>query len=102
MATFMQRLAGHAAGVAPSVDADTIDGLDSTELLALGGGGTPASPVGVATSAASFTSNDSASWIDVPGASTSLTVPAGFTRSEERRVGKECVSTFRSRGSPYP
>src|SRR3546814_17657072 len=23
-------------------------------------------------------------------------------RSEERRVGKECVSTFRSRGSPYP
>src|SRR3546814_16887840 len=24
------------------------------------------------------------------------------TRSEERRVGKECVSTFRSRGSPYP
>src|SRR3546814_16992200 len=22
-------------------------------------------------------------------------------RSEERRVGKECVSTFRSRGSPY-
>src|SRR3546814_14220345 len=26
-------------------------------------------------------------------------VPAG--RSEERRVGKECVSTCRSRGSPY-
>src|SRR3546814_11232755 len=25
----------------------------------------------------------------------------GFTRSEERRVGKECVSTCRSRGSPY-
>src|SRR3546814_10976846 len=23
-------------------------------------------------------------------------------RSEERRVGKECVSTCRSRGSPYP
>src|SRR3546814_4125598 len=23
-------------------------------------------------------------------------------RSEERRVGKECVSTFRSRGAPYP
>src|SRR3546814_16180739 len=23
-------------------------------------------------------------------------------RSEERRVGKECVSTSRSRGSPYP
>src|SRR3546814_19772172 len=23
------------------------------------------------------------------------------TRSEERRVGKECVSTFRSRWSPY-
>src|SRR3546814_12695194 len=26
---------------------------------------------------------------------------AGF-RSEERRVGKECGSTCRSRGSPYP
>src|SRR3546814_14453136 len=25
-----------------------------------------------------------------------------FLRSEERRVGKECVSTFRSRLSPYP
>src|SRR3546814_19893711 len=24
-----------------------------------------------------------------------------FLRSEERRVGKECVSTCRSRGSPY-
>src|SRR3546814_5373846 len=24
-----------------------------------------------------------------------------FVRSEERRVGKECVSTGRSRGSPY-
>src|SRR3546814_14743073 len=28
-------------------------------------------------------------------------VPAGQTRSEERRVGKECVSTGRSRWSPY-
>src|SRR3546814_15041949 len=25
----------------------------------------------------------------------------GLARSEERRVGKECVSTFRSRWSPY-
>src|SRR3546814_17939392 len=25
-----------------------------------------------------------------------------YTRSEERRVGKECVSTCRSRGSPVP
>src|SRR3546814_19081736 len=27
--------------------------------------------------------------------------PVGFSRSEERRVGKECVSTCRSRWSPY-
>src|SRR3546814_20750407 len=27
--------------------------------------------------------------------------PAGSLRSEERRVGKECVSTCRSRWSPY-
>src|SRR3546814_12485896 len=26
----------------------------------------------------------------------------GLSRSEERRVGKECVSTCRSRWSPYP
>src|SRR3546814_15631517 len=26
---------------------------------------------------------------------------AGMSRSEERRVGKECVSTWRSRWSPY-
>src|SRR3546814_15387083 len=29
-------------------------------------------------------------------------VPAGRDRSAERRVGKECVSTCRSRWSPYP
>src|SRR3546814_12065682 len=28
--------------------------------------------------------------------------PPKFYRSEERRVGKECVSTCRSRWSPYP
>src|SRR3546814_20785065 len=28
--------------------------------------------------------------------------PASTARSEERRVGKECVSTCRSRWSPYP
>src|SRR3546814_6689989 len=27
--------------------------------------------------------------------------PSAFMRSEERRVGKECVSTCRSRWSPY-
>src|SRR3546814_4130378 len=30
-----------------------------------------------------------------------LDTPRGFVRSEERRVGKECVSTCRSRWSPY-
>src|SRR3546814_11260826 len=28
--------------------------------------------------------------------------PAGRARSEEPRVGKQCISTFRSRWSPYP
>src|SRR3546814_11048167 len=31
----------------------------------------------------------------------SLTIETGGGRSEERRVGKECVSTCRSRWSPY-
>src|SRR3546814_18654171 len=30
-----------------------------------------------------------------------LLLPVGVKRSEERRVGKECVSTCRSRWSPY-
>src|SRR3546814_19383022 len=34
-------------------------------------------------------------------ASVSRGYKAGTTRSEERRVGKECVSTCRSRWSPY-
>src|SRR3546814_3917726 len=35
---------------------------------------------------------------DVVGTASS---PRGLIRSEERRVGKECVSTCRSRWSPY-
>src|SRR3546814_3845249 len=35
-----------------------------------------------------------------PGAGSITSSPAG-ARSEERRVGKECVSTCRSRWSPY-
>src|SRR3546814_20083400 len=35
-----------------------------------------------------------------PPVTGSQACPAGF-RSEERRVGKECVSTCRSRWSPY-
>src|SRR3546814_5264451 len=39
-----------------------------------------------------------------PSAASSLEFPPNrnaLTRSEERRVGKECVSTCRSRWSPY-
>src|SRR3546814_6336067 len=35
------------------------------------------------------------------GESASLASKRAVNRSEERRVGKECVSTCRSRGSPY-
>src|SRR3546814_13920213 len=39
----------------------------------------------------------------VPGfiATNIFTASLGIARSEERRVGKECVSTCRSRWSPY-
>src|SRR3546814_98408 len=37
--------------------------------------------------------------VNKPGAGTTLA--ASEIRSEERRVGKECVSTCRSRWSPY-
>src|SRR3546814_7096946 len=40
--------------------------------------------------------------IDVSGRNFSLTDHlSAFVRSEERRVGKECVSTCRSRWAPY-
>src|SRR3546814_15412745 len=38
--------------------------------------------------------------IDLPVCSSILS-GADYSRSEERRVGKECVSTCRSRWSPY-
>src|SRR3546814_13997223 len=36
------------------------------------------------------------------GALVALWTDGSLVRSEERRVGKECVSTCRSRWSPYP
>src|SRR3546814_18910761 len=40
--------------------------------------------------------------VGIPPGQTELTrMPCAATRSEERRVGKECVSTCRSRWSPY-
>src|SRR3546814_12753054 len=38
--------------------------------------------------------------IDADFATVTISLPS-IERSEERRVGKECVSTCRSRGSPY-
>src|SRR3546814_19917685 len=43
-----------------------------------------------------------ASTSSVYGANTDMPFRETDKRSEERRVGKECVSTCRSRGSPYP
>src|SRR3546814_15583918 len=42
-----------------------------------------------------LTGNDLAHW------RATVEAPATYDRSEERRVGKECVSTCRSRWSPY-
>ena len=47
MATFLHRISGHAPGVAPSVDADTVDGFDAAELMGDGAPG-PAGPPGAA------------------------------------------------------
>src|SRR3546814_4115796 len=45
-------------------------------------------------------STTAGAFLDAPYASAAATVD-GASRSEERRVGKECVSTCRSRWSPY-
>src|SRR3546814_14211605 len=39
--------------------------------------------------------------LDLPRSRIIITVESQANRSEERRVGKECVSTCRSRWSPY-
>src|SRR3546814_15141888 len=39
--------------------------------------------------------------LNLPQVSDLLRLMPGVSRSEERRVGKECVSTCRSRWSPY-
>src|SRR3546814_17206096 len=48
---------------------------------------------------------DQGAWQSLAGELPTYQAPAGllryFPRSEERRVGKECVSTCRSRWSPY-
>lgn len=79
MATFMQRLAGHAAGVAPSVDAATLGGLTAAEVAALGGGGGApvVTPFGFA-SGPNATETTGA-FVALPGATANLTIPGGFT-----------------------
>src|SRR3546814_7171775 len=50
---------------------------------------------------ASFAAISSSPAGALPRVSRSAELDAQFHRSEERRVGKECVSTCRSRWSPY-
>src|SRR3546814_12580107 len=40
--------------------------------------------------------------LHTPGRGSLISLGKSCFRSEERRVGKECVSTCRSRWSPYP
>src|SRR3546814_20917866 len=50
-----------------------------------------------------ITGNVKTQKIALKQASNNFTSPGNdVERSEKRRVGKECVSTGRSRGSPYP
>src|SRR3546814_15798300 len=67
---------------------------------------TPASERGSKMPSISGTTMDPKKMIGLAAAAgavmfTVLALGTGLTRSEERRVGKECVSTCRSRWSPY-
>ena len=99
MATFLYRASGNAPGIAPSVNADTVDGLDSTELGGAvgptgpegppGPPGTPGTngtngtdgtdgspnPFAIATGTAAITTISGLG--DLAGSSTAVVVPAG-------------------------
>src|SRR3546814_14836270 len=51
--------------------------------------------------AADFTDLDSSPWLQANRDNANIAHATCLMRSEERRVGKECVSTCRSRWSPY-
>src|SRR3546814_14608739 len=68
----------------------------SSDLVGRGGGGSA-----VGRGAPSSTSLRVSGAVERVGRAFPRAVGAGGARSEERRVGKECVSTCRSRWSPY-
>src|SRR3546814_18613090 len=81
--------------------------LAKTSLPRIAGGSLNASgdPVGTANHCArarrTASSTSSVNGIDIYADALADMLSAYLKRSEERRVGKECVSTCRSRWSPY-
>lgn len=64
MATFMHRLSGHASGISPSVDADSVDGLDAAQIKPF------------ASATGSSAGIYSGAFSPVPGASVTVELPA--------------------------
>src|SRR3546814_14307681 len=95
---FKEQDPGHNAGI----QIRSLCALLTSRMVGLGGLEPPASPLsGVRSNHLSYRPN-----VSLPdgGASRDRTddpLLAKQVRSEERRVGKECVSTCRSRWSPY-
>lgn len=72
MGSFFHRLSGHAPGVAPSVDADTVDGKHASELGGLSG-------VNVVTNQVTISAGDSFETLSVDCAADEIAVAGGFT-----------------------
>src|SRR3546814_7778250 len=93
-----------AARKPPPVDVDNLDevvrALDVTLTLPLGPRGGAREVVLASLDA--FHPDELHGAVDVFAELAGLRRRLNTTRSEERRVGKECVSTCRSRWSPYP
>src|SRR3546814_12648708 len=98
---------GHGTDVKMARNNGGTDAGDVTEVVSDAGGavtlvnsGTIAGETGAAFTSVTQTSLDN-SGILSGGSGVAVQLGAFDDRSEERRVGKECVSTCRSRWSPY-
>ena len=88
MATFLHRLSGHAPGIAPSVDAATVQGLDPADLQGATG---PQGPPGAPGPRGPAGEDAASAWASISGVGNVLR-GSGATSSDRRGTGQYTVA----------